>query len=89
MSKGDRMLKKLGYEEATDKYVVKEGCIIYKNEEGYGIYFSLEDKSVAIYGEDMRYQTNKMAMMNMDELKAIKRKCKELGFFRKWILRKR
>lgn len=87
MKKGDKMLKKLGYEEATDEYIIKEDCIIYKNKIGQAIYFSLKDRGVAAYSEEMRYKANKMAMLDIDELKAVYRKCKELGFFRRWKIR--
>lgn len=77
----DRRFRELGYEVSTDRYDVKEDCIIYENDNGYCIYFSLIDEGVAAYGKEMRYKSNKMALLSVEELRAINMKCRELGWF--------
>ena len=78
--RADEMLKELGYEVATEKYAVEEDCIIYKNKSGNSLYFSLKEKAVAAYTEEMKYMSNKMALLEMVELVAITEKCRELGW---------
>lgn len=75
----DEMFEKLGYKIATSKFYTQEECIIYKKSEAY-IYFSLTNKCVGAFGEKMRYEFNKMVLIEMQELQAINKKCKELGW---------
>ena len=69
MSEADKMFEELGY-------VCKEedGMLIYLNENGADISFGL-DKHFVYVGEEM----NAM-WIDMKELKAINKKCEELGW---------
>lgn len=72
MSEADKMFEKLWYK----KIIENEEKIIYRHiKEPAEIIFDFIDKWVCVYGEN-----NEALYFDMQELKAINKKCEELGW---------
>ena len=75
------MFEELGYRNATNEfYGVKEEYFTYGNEEEDFIIFYLESKMFGIFSEKQDNLRCKCASLDMQELQAINKKCKELGW---------
>ena len=84
MSKADELFKELGYEKADESF----SSILYEKNislsERVYIYFKLDEKLVQAEYVDDDYEMRGASYLNMQELKAINQKCKEMGWLDEW-----
>lgn len=80
MKTADEIFKELGYEKADESF----SSILYEKNislsERVYIYFNLKEKLVQAEYVDDDYEMRGASYLNMQELKAINKKCKEMGW---------
>ena len=86
MSEADKMFKELDYKKEEDNnYILFRKELL--NKEFKIIVFNLNKELIDIRTEDDYYYQTITTILNMQELKAINEKCRELGWL-EWLKKK-